>query len=159
MYLKYRQLCTKSRWIDWCPSWPLSFLAGQYLKMAKDLLFLWHFLLSLVELLVDMPDETFRASSSVLNSAPYLARLLTLDLFARSAFSEDSATGRECQHFRRYRKEDLCDSSASWGRRMSQVKYGVYLGSICTAVLIGWDPSPPPPPPSPLVGPVIGQPK
>ncbi len=67
--------------------------------MANVFLILWHFPISLVELLVDMPDETFRASSSALNSAPYLARLLTLDLFARSAFTEESATGRRMSTF------------------------------------------------------------
>jgi hypothetical protein len=76
--------------------------------MAKDLLFLWHFLLSLVELLVDMPDETFRASSSALISAPYLARLLTLDLFARSAFTEDSATGRRVSNISAGKEKRIC---------------------------------------------------
>jgi hypothetical protein len=74
--------------------------------LTNVLLILWQFPISLVELLVDMPDETFSASSSALNSAPYLARLLTLDLFARGAFTEDSATGTRVSTFQQVQKMD-----------------------------------------------------
>jgi hypothetical protein len=75
---------------------------------GKYSFYLVAFPISLVELLVDMPDETFRASSSALNSAPYLARLLTLDLFARSAFTGDSATGRRVSNISAGQEKGLC---------------------------------------------------
>jgi hypothetical protein len=51
------------------------------------------FCASLTELLVDIPDESFRASSWAEGSRPHLARLVSLDLFARSGFSDDNPAG------------------------------------------------------------------
>ncbi len=87
---------------------------------------------------------TWRVSSPWISSRAALSQRIVLQV-------------RECQHYSRFRKGALCDSSTSWGRRVLQVKYGVYiyLDSMWTAVYVctHWlRPLDPPPPRLPYLG-------